>query len=93
MITTILLCVGVAAIALFVGAMVGDEVSDSVAVSRGWIRRGDSIYTVTFHGSTSTIPPRTVDANLGTRVRSLIDAGIFDAQIERAIRRNNERRG
>lgn len=40
---------------------------------------------------TRAVPPPA--DNLGTRVRSLIESGAFDAQIERAIQRNAKRRG
>jgi len=38
-------------------------------------------------------PSQPVADNLGHRVRTLIENGTFDAQIERAIQRNAKRRG
>lgn len=93
------LAVNIAIYSLFLiaGAVFGAYTSDGAAVRRGWIKWGGRRYAV--EPPSTTIPAglrqpnEPVADNLGGRVRTLMDRGIFDAQIERAIQRNNERRG
>lgn len=84
----ILACAGGGAICVLIGFVAGMLVADAIAVRDGRLTHHGIVYRV-IRETLATAP----FDNLGTRIRALIEAGTFDAQIARAIKRNEARKG